>query len=117
MDAMAGDAVRAPRTGLVVLPEGARPASRRMPWTTCPPRPRRGAGLARDHCGLILAIRKPPRSFMAWLNVDAAGHLSPACPVVCQWAERVAEAQPDPKVSGRHPAGAGQMPRWGVRTV
>jgi tetratricopeptide (TPR) repeat protein len=34
----------------------------------------------------------------AWLAAaDAAGNLSPACPVACQWAEHVAGALPDPE--------------------
>lgn len=38
------------------------------------------------------------RLLEAWLAAaDGEGNLSPACPVVCQWTERVADALPDPE--------------------
>ena len=101
MDAMAGDAVQRPR-GQAWL-SALRGRAARVAADALDDLPATAAAAGPDLPAIIAAwILADPETaadlFMAWLETaDAAGHLSPACPVVCQWAERVAEAQPDPE--------------------
>ena len=45
---------------------------------------------------LLVDPEKAAELLDAWLaTADADGNLQPACPVVCQWAERISEARPE----------------------
>lgn len=84
LDTLPGKPAREAAAALAALPTDAAAAGEALPlaiaaWTLADP------GTA-------------ARLVEAWLETaDAAGILSPACPVVCQLAERVADALPDPE--------------------